>query len=129
MLPIAEVATLYLGASKGCFKEEQLTIEPQVMQGGAELTAAVGSGDVALGFAATEPLIVAKSKMTSALEAGRVDATTSVEPFVSGGQVDRFAQPGLLPDGPRAVLRRHALHWRERGRRGALARAMNRSLS
>jgi NitT/TauT family transport system substrate-binding protein len=161
VLPIADVAPLYLGDRKGFFEQEQLTIQPQVMQGGAEVTAAVVSGDADLGFAATEPLIVAKSKgipveivsqgnqaaateeqawdglmvkdpairqlrdlegktvavnalrsmpelcarsvlaregvdvstidfvevpfpeMTSALETGRVDATTSVEPFVS----------------------------------------------
>jgi NitT/TauT family transport system substrate-binding protein len=161
VLPIADVAPLYVGQRKGFFEQEQLTIEPQVMQGGAEVTAAVVSGDLDLGFAATEPLIVAKSKgvpveivsqgnqaaateedawdglmvkdpaieepgdlegktiavnalksmpelcarsvlaregvdvsqidfvevpfpeMTAALEAGRVDATTSVEPFVS----------------------------------------------
>jgi NitT/TauT family transport system substrate-binding protein len=161
VLPIADVAPLYLGDEKGFFKEEQLTIEPQVMQGGAEVTAAVVSGDVDLGFSATLPLLVAKSKgvpveivsqgnqaaateeeawdglmvkdgaikepqdlegktvavnalksmpelcaravldaqgvdvsqidfvevpfpeMTAALEAGRVDATTAVEPFVS----------------------------------------------
>jgi NitT/TauT family transport system substrate-binding protein len=62
VLPIADVAPLYLGQQKGFFKDEQLTIEPQVMQGGAEVTAAVVSGDVNLGFSATEPLIVAKSK-------------------------------------------------------------------
>jgi NitT/TauT family transport system substrate-binding protein len=161
VLPIADVAPLYLGDEKGFFKEEQLTIDPQVMQGGAEVTAAVVSGDVDLGFSATLPLLVAKSKgvpveivsqgnqaaateeqawdglmvrdeairepkdlegktvavnalksmpelcaravldeqgvdvsqidfvevpfpeMTAALEAGRVDATTAVEPFVS----------------------------------------------
>jgi NitT/TauT family transport system substrate-binding protein len=62
VLPIADVAPLYLGHEKGFFKEEQLTIEPQVMQGGAEVTAAVVSGDVDLGFSATLPLLVAKSK-------------------------------------------------------------------
>jgi NitT/TauT family transport system substrate-binding protein len=62
VLPIADVAPLYLGVRQGFFKEEQLTIEPQVMQGGAEVTAAVVSGDVNMGFSATEPLIVAKSK-------------------------------------------------------------------
>jgi NitT/TauT family transport system substrate-binding protein len=62
VLPISDVAPIYLGASKGFFEDEQLKIEPQVMQGGAEVTAAVVSGDVDLGFSATEPLIVAKSK-------------------------------------------------------------------
>jgi len=62
VLPIADVAPLYLGDQQGFFKDEQLTIEPQVMQGGAEVTAAVVSGDVNMGFSATEPLIVAKSQ-------------------------------------------------------------------
>jgi NitT/TauT family transport system substrate-binding protein len=62
VLPIADVAPLYLGDQQGFFKDEQLTIKPQVMQGGAEVTAAVVSGDVNMGFSATEPLIVAKSQ-------------------------------------------------------------------
>jgi NitT/TauT family transport system substrate-binding protein len=41
VLPIADVAPLYLGMDEGFFKEEQLTIKPQVMQGGTEVTAAV----------------------------------------------------------------------------------------
>lgn len=62
VLPIADVAPLYLGVDKGFFKDQKLTIKPQVLQGGAEVTAAVVSGDVDFGFSATSPLIVAKSK-------------------------------------------------------------------
>ena len=62
MLPIGDVAPIYLGADKGFFEDEGIEVEQQVMQGGAEVTAAVVSGDLDLGFAATEPLIVAKSK-------------------------------------------------------------------
>jgi NitT/TauT family transport system substrate-binding protein len=62
VLPIGDVAPLYLGSDKGFFDDEQLEIEPKVMQGGAEVTAAVVSGDLDLGFSATEPLIVARSK-------------------------------------------------------------------
>ncbi|MEA2331929.1 MAG: NitT/TauT family transport system substrate-binding protein [Thermoleophilaceae bacterium] len=62
VLPISDVAPVYLGDSKGFFRDEQIELEHQVMQGGAEVTAAVVSGDVDLGFSATEPLIVAKSK-------------------------------------------------------------------
>jgi ABC-type nitrate/sulfonate/bicarbonate transport system substrate-binding protein len=162
VLPIADVAPLYLGKQKGFFAKEKLTIQPQPLDGGAAVTAAVVSGDAQFGFSATSPLIVAKSKgvpvqivsqgnqaaateaqawdglmvkgdssirspkdlegktvgvnavksmpelttraflakhgvdvskvkfievpfpdMTAALEGGRVDATTSVEPFVS----------------------------------------------
>jgi len=59
VLPIADVAPLYLGSEKGFFEREGLTIEPQVTQGGAEVTAGVVSGDFDLGFAATEPLMAA----------------------------------------------------------------------
>jgi NitT/TauT family transport system substrate-binding protein len=62
VLPIGDVAPLYLGSDKGFFEDEQLQIEPKLMQGGAEVTAAVVSGDADFGFSATEPLIVAKSK-------------------------------------------------------------------
>ena len=62
VLPIADVAPLYVGMDKGFFKQEKLTIKPQVLQGGAEVTAAVVSGDTQIGFSATSPLLVAKSK-------------------------------------------------------------------
>jgi NitT/TauT family transport system substrate-binding protein len=62
VLPIADVAPLYLGQSKGFFKDEQLEIEPQTTQGGAEVTAGVVSGDFDLGFAATEPLMAARDR-------------------------------------------------------------------
>jgi NitT/TauT family transport system substrate-binding protein len=62
VLPISDVAPIYLGADKGFFEDEDIELEHQVMQGGAEVTAAVVSGDVDFGFSATEPLIVAKSK-------------------------------------------------------------------
>jgi NitT/TauT family transport system substrate-binding protein len=62
VLPISDVAPLYLGIKKGFFEQEKLTIKPQVLQGGAEVTTAVASGKLNLGFAAAEVLIVAKSK-------------------------------------------------------------------
>ena len=62
LLPIGDVAPIYLGVKKGFFTKEKLTIKPQVFQSGAEVTTGVVSGDLNLGFSATEPLIVAKSK-------------------------------------------------------------------
>jgi NitT/TauT family transport system substrate-binding protein len=62
VLPIADVAPLYLGMQNGFFKQQKLTIKPQVMQGGAEVTTGVVSGKLDFGFSATEPLIVARSK-------------------------------------------------------------------
>ena len=62
VLPIADVAPLYLGVSKGFFEDERIKIEPQTTQGGAEVTAGVVSGDFDLGFAAPEPLMAARDR-------------------------------------------------------------------
>lgn len=62
VLPIADVAPIYLGVEKGFFREENLEVNPQISQGGAAVVTGVVSGDYDFGFAATEPLIVAKSQ-------------------------------------------------------------------
>ena len=38
VIPIADVAPLYLGMKQGFFEDEQLTIEPQLAEGGAAIT-------------------------------------------------------------------------------------------
>ena len=38
VIPIADVAPLYLGIDKGFFEEQQLTIQPQLAEGGAAIT-------------------------------------------------------------------------------------------
>src|ERR1700742_4454193 len=50
VIPIADVAPLYLGIKKGFFKEEKLTIEPQLAEGGAAIIPSVMSGDYQIGF-------------------------------------------------------------------------------
>jgi NitT/TauT family transport system substrate-binding protein len=62
VIPIADVAPLYLGVDKGFFKEENLTIEPQLAEGGAAIVPSVVSGDNEIGFSNTTSLIVARSK-------------------------------------------------------------------
>ena len=62
VIPIADVAPLYLGRKKGFFKEEQLTIDPQVAEGGAAITPAVVSGNFQIGFSNTISLLIAASK-------------------------------------------------------------------
>jgi NitT/TauT family transport system substrate-binding protein len=62
VLPVADVAPIYLGVKKGFFGAEKLTLKPQIMQGGAEVTAAVVSGSIDVGFSSVEPLMIAKSK-------------------------------------------------------------------
>ena len=50
VIPIADVAPLYLGMEKGFFKEENLTIKPKLAEGGAAIVPAVMSGDDQIGF-------------------------------------------------------------------------------
>ena len=62
VLPVTDVAPLYLGIKQGYFKQQKLTIKPQVMQGGAEVTAAIVSNSLDIGFSSVEPLMIARSK-------------------------------------------------------------------
>jgi NitT/TauT family transport system substrate-binding protein len=62
VIPIADVAPLYLGMKKGFFEEEQLTLKPQLAEGGAAITPAVVSGDFQIGFSNTISLLIAASQ-------------------------------------------------------------------
>jgi NitT/TauT family transport system substrate-binding protein len=62
VIPIADVAPLYLGMEQGFFEEENLTIEPQLAEGGAAIVPSVVSGDYQIGFSNTTSLIIARSK-------------------------------------------------------------------
>jgi NitT/TauT family transport system substrate-binding protein len=62
VIPIADVAPLYLGIKKGFFTAEKLTIKPVLAEGGAAIVPAVVSGDDQIGFSNTTSLVIAKSK-------------------------------------------------------------------
>jgi NitT/TauT family transport system substrate-binding protein len=62
VIPIADVAPLYLGIRKGFFKEQNLTIKPKLAEGGAAITPAVLSGNFQIGFSNTISLLIAASK-------------------------------------------------------------------
>jgi NitT/TauT family transport system substrate-binding protein len=62
VIPIADVAPLYLGMKQGFFEEEGLTIKPQLAEGGAAITPAVVSGDFQIGFSNTISLLIAASQ-------------------------------------------------------------------
>jgi NitT/TauT family transport system substrate-binding protein len=62
VIPIADVAPLYLGIEKGFFKEQNLTIKPTLAEGGAAITPAVLNGDFQIGFSNTISLLIAASK-------------------------------------------------------------------
>jgi NitT/TauT family transport system substrate-binding protein len=50
VIPIADVAPLYLGIDQGFFEEENLTVEPELAAGGADIVPAVMSGSNQIGF-------------------------------------------------------------------------------
>src|SRR5687768_7140986 len=62
VIPIADVAPLYLGMKKGFFEEQGLKIRPQLAEGGAAITPAVVSGDFQIGFSNTISLLIAASQ-------------------------------------------------------------------
>lgn len=61
VLPITDVAPLYLGRQKGFFADERLEVEPRLTPGGS-LIPAVVSGELEFGWLNTTSLIAARSK-------------------------------------------------------------------
>ena len=62
LIPIADVAPVFLGIKQGFFEEQKLKLEPQFAAGGAAITPAVMSGDFDIGFSNTVSLLIAASK-------------------------------------------------------------------
>ncbi|MDR0358137.1 MAG: ABC transporter substrate-binding protein [bacterium] len=62
VLPIADVAPIYLGVQKGFFKQQNLNLKLQTMQGGAAVASSVLGGSLDFGFAAAVNLILAKDQ-------------------------------------------------------------------
>jgi NitT/TauT family transport system substrate-binding protein len=62
LIPIIDVAPLYLGVQKGFFTAQKLKIEPQLAAGGAAIVPAVVSNSNQFGFSNNVSLIIAKSK-------------------------------------------------------------------
>lgn len=61
VLPIADVAPLYLGIKQGFFAQQHLDVTPHSLQGGAAVASAVVGGSLQFGFGATANLVLAKS--------------------------------------------------------------------
>jgi NitT/TauT family transport system substrate-binding protein len=62
VLPVADMAPLYLGIKKGFFREEGLDVKTQVAQGGAAIVPAVMSGDFQFGFGNNVSLMIARAR-------------------------------------------------------------------
>ncbi|MDA0182914.1 ABC transporter substrate-binding protein [Solirubrobacter phytolaccae] len=81
VLPIGDLAPLYLGMDQGFFKEENLTIEPAVAEGGAAVVPAVMSGDNQIGFSNVTSIMnaVAQNLPLKPIAAGVNGAATEEE--------------------------------------------------
>jgi NitT/TauT family transport system substrate-binding protein len=62
LIPIVDVAPIYLGVQQGFFKEQNLTLDLQLAQGGAAIVPAVVSGDYQFGFSNLVSEVLAVSK-------------------------------------------------------------------
>jgi NitT/TauT family transport system substrate-binding protein len=62
IVPVIDVAPLYLGISKGFFAAQRLEVTPKPSQAGATIVAAVVSGDQKIGFSNNTSLLIAASK-------------------------------------------------------------------
>ena len=62
LIPIADVAPVFVGIKQGYFKEQGIELDPQFAAGGAAITPAVLSGDFDIGFSNTVSLLIAASK-------------------------------------------------------------------
>lgn len=61
VLPIADVAPLYLGMKQGFFAAQHLKVVPHTLQGGAAVASAVVGGSLQFGFGATANLVQARA--------------------------------------------------------------------
>ena len=62
VIPIVDVAPIYLGVQEGFFEEEGLELELQPAQGGAAIVPAVMSGSMDFGFSNISSMLLANSK-------------------------------------------------------------------
>jgi NitT/TauT family transport system substrate-binding protein len=62
VVPVIDVAPLYLGISKGFFTQQKLDVTPKTIQSGATIVASTVSGALPIGFSNNTSLLIASSK-------------------------------------------------------------------
>jgi ABC-type nitrate/sulfonate/bicarbonate transport system substrate-binding protein len=62
VLPIVDVAPVYLAIEEGLFEDEGLTVSPEVMQGGAAAIPALQGGDLDIAFGAWPSFLIANQE-------------------------------------------------------------------
>ncbi|MER5844020.1 ABC transporter substrate-binding protein [Streptomyces prasinus] len=79
LIPIVDVAPLYLGEKKGFFGERGLKLSLSSAQGGAAIVPGVASGQFEFGFSNTTSLLIAQSNSVPVKGVANGSASTGVE--------------------------------------------------
>lgn len=79
VIPIVDVAPLYLGQEKGFFKKQGLELEISLAQGGAAIVPAVASGQYQFGFSNSTSLMIAQSNSVPVKVVSNGIASTGVQ--------------------------------------------------
>lgn len=79
VIPIVDVAPLYLGQEKGFFKKQGLELEVSLAQGGAAIVPAVASGQYQFGFSNSTSLMIAQSNNVPVKVVSNGIASTGVQ--------------------------------------------------
>ncbi|TDD78936.1 transporter substrate-binding domain-containing protein [Actinomadura darangshiensis] len=93
VIPIVDVAPIYLGDQQGFFAEQGLKLELQTAQGGAAIVPAVVSGQVDFGFSNYTSLIIARSKDLPLKVVAPGAGSTGVQGKDFGGVVVKAGSP------------------------------------
>ncbi|MCC3291868.1 ABC transporter substrate-binding protein [Arthrobacter sp. zg-Y1110] len=98
VIPIVDVAPIYLGVEQGFFEDEGLELTLTLAQGGAAIVPAVTSGQMAFGFSNVTSMIVGKSKglplqmvAPGASTTGDVDADFASVMTLPGSGIEEIA--------------------------------------
>jgi NitT/TauT family transport system substrate-binding protein len=62
VVPVIDVAPIYLGINKGFFTQQKLDVTPKIIQSGATIVASTVSGALPIGFSNNTSLLIAASK-------------------------------------------------------------------
>ncbi|MCI3269877.1 ABC transporter substrate-binding protein [Streptomyces cylindrosporus] len=76
IVPIVDVAPLYLGRKKGFFADRGIELKTESAQGGAAIVPGVVSGQFQFGFSNTTSLMIAQTKGIQVTSVANGDATT-----------------------------------------------------
>lgn len=93
VIPIVDVAPIYLGVEQGFFEEEGLKLTLVPAQGGAAIVPAVVSGQVEFGFSNLTSLIIARSKGLPLKVVAPGAGSTGVQGKDFGGVVVKAGSP------------------------------------